>query len=376
MFNKFAVDITRPFNLAGLDGLRAIAILLVLFHHAWEYTGVSQFGKSVTSILKLGWVGVDIFFVLSGFLICAVLLQARGQQKFFSTFYFRRMFRIFPLYYACLAILGLAAVLILVSNRPLPPALSDVDKIWVNVFYLTNIFMAFQGFDWAFFRPTWTLALEEQFYLIFPLLVFFLAPKKLFLTLAGIVVASPMIRLFALEITGSQDFVALFPLCRFDGFAAGALCALIVHNKTEIRTPYLLPTMLLSGFGAAFLLLFAYRSDLTFIAFGYTSIYVFFAGLIYIMCKFNPKSWSFLSAKPMTMVGHLSYSLYLLHMLVRGGLDGLIKWDLTSIPIVILRMLAIVMVSLAVAHLSFRYFEQPIRIKGYRWIKSKSVQTK
>lgn len=371
MNSKFSVNTKSAFNLSQLDGLRAIAILLVLVHHAWNYTGTSNVGKAMTKLFDIGWVGVEIFFVLSGFLICTVLLQLRNEENYFKKFYFRRIFRIFPLYYACLFALFVAALLIQSRGAELPASLQGVDRIWANALYVTNLMMAFNGFDWAFFRPTWTLALEEQFYLIFPFFVAYMSATRLRSVLILVVVLTPVLKLVLLAWTNSYDLIAMFPLCRFDGFSAGAIVALLVWNKEEIKLIVIKTIAISSLFISAYFLFFSYRSEITFIAVAYTSIYLLIGTLIYVLCRWVPRSLSFLSNGFLVKIGQLSYSLYLLHMFVRGAFDFAWKVDPTSIADAFIRLFIICILSLIASWFSYKFFEQPIRKYGYNWLAGK-----
>ena len=121
----------------ALDGLRGIAILLVMLHHFTYYRPTEGIDGLIGDVLFFGWTGVDLFFVLSGFLISGILLDARGSERYFTTFYARRILRIFPLYYLVLFIAFVvlpwfpAVHAVLVGEHASPPQ-------WPYWFYLTN----------------------------------------------------------------------------------------------------------------------------------------------------------------------------------------------------------------------------------------------
>lgn len=150
----------------NLDGLRAFSVLSVMLFHA--------------RILELGWLGVHVFFVLSGFLITGILTREIDSDAYYKTFYIRRMIRIFPLYYlVLLIIIGMAIVQ--------GDSLSDT---WGYFFYLQNIKLGLTNFNTHFprsFDHSWSLAVEEQFYLLFPFFVRIFY-KILPIALAGLVV--------------------------------------------------------------------------------------------------------------------------------------------------------------------------------------------
>jgi len=157
----------------ALDGLRGIAIILVMLHHFTYYRPTSGIDEQIVSVLIFFWTGVDLFFVLSGFLITGILLDTRGNERYFTSFYARRILRIFPLYYL---ILFLALVVL-----PKFPAVHtvligqdasvDLPPQWPYWLYLTNFSIADRGWVHGWVDVAWSLAIEEQFYLIWPLVV-------------------------------------------------------------------------------------------------------------------------------------------------------------------------------------------------------------
>src|SRR6187401_1524909 len=135
----------------ALDGLRGVAIILVMLHHLTLYRPTAGIGGLIGDVLFFGWSGVDLFFVLSGFLITGILIDARGAERYFTTFYARRTLRIFPLYYL---VLFLAFVVlpkfptvysVLAGQVDVPPA-EQVDlPQWPYWLYLTNVSIAARG---------------------------------------------------------------------------------------------------------------------------------------------------------------------------------------------------------------------------------------
>jgi peptidoglycan/LPS O-acetylase OafA/YrhL len=163
-------------HLPALDGLRGIAILLVMaFHRVLLHPGSLE--RSLLGRLGLcGWVGVDLFFVLSGFLITGILFDTKDRPDYFRRFYFRRTVRIFPLYYGfLLGVLGLGVALQATGRSPF-----GWGDFWRNQLvlwtYTTNLAFAAAG-EWYALAPMltltslWSLAIEEQFYLVWPLLI-------------------------------------------------------------------------------------------------------------------------------------------------------------------------------------------------------------
>ena len=210
---------TRVGNrLPALDGLRGIAVLLVLAFHC-RYFFPPWMEKSARPTLDvLGWSGVDLFFVLSGYLITGILLDTKDSSSYFRTFYARRSLRIFPLYFSFVA-----AVLLLAQWR--------VHGFWYLT-YLSN-WQPGHGVNDGYLSHLWSLAIEEQFYLIWPAVVWFVPPGRLKWICIALAVTAAGLRPFA----GSQDQAAyrLTP-CRMDSLALGAFVAIgMRHFEATLR---------------------------------------------------------------------------------------------------------------------------------------------
>jgi peptidoglycan/LPS O-acetylase OafA/YrhL len=205
----------------ALDGVRCFAVLIVAMYHF--------------HILAAGWIGVQVFFVLSGFLITAILVDAKARHagNFFRRFYWRRTLRIFPLYFAYLAIAAIAFAIVAV-----PAAWGD---LWGWLVTYTSNFsrMAIYDKGTEFFVHFWSLAVEEQFYLVWPLTVFLLSTKGLRRLVIALLVLIPLMRLGLgawLADGGMPDervarIVGVFTLSQFDAFAAGAALAVFPHDR-------------------------------------------------------------------------------------------------------------------------------------------------
>src|SRR5579885_3225639 len=159
-------------HIPALDGLRGIAILLVLWFHFRGYLGGEPIQCTLAIIGEFGWIGVDLFFVISGFLITRILLQTKEKPDYFRSFYTRRALRIFPLYYASLAVLFLAPMSFMSHSLPVAH-----DRLWFWI-YLANWNPLFEQIRPGSAAHFWSLSVEEQFYLVWPLLVWALSRKQ------------------------------------------------------------------------------------------------------------------------------------------------------------------------------------------------------
>ena len=180
----------------ALDGLRGIAIILVMLHHFTYYRPTSGIDALIGSVLFFGWTGVDLFFVLSGFLITGILLDTRGSERYFTSFYARRTLRIFPLYYL---VLFLAFVVLpkFPAVHPVLAGQADVPPQWPYWLYLTNFSIADRGWVHGWVDVAWSLAIEEQFYLVWPLVIWLCPPRLVAWLCTAIFVAEVFARSFA-----------------------------------------------------------------------------------------------------------------------------------------------------------------------------------
>jgi peptidoglycan/LPS O-acetylase OafA/YrhL len=209
----------------ALDGLRGIAILLVLLHHYFVLKPATALDEALAQGPYIGWAGVDLFFVLSGFLITGILIDARGSQRYFSSFYARRTLRIFPLYYL-VAFLSLIALPLFPRAYDLLVGPGAPREQWPYWLYLTNFAVADRDrFIHGILDVTWSLAIEEQFYLVWAAAVWLCPARLLAPVCAMLFVAIGGARAWALSSGATAiDLYVLTPY-RADGLALGALLA-------------------------------------------------------------------------------------------------------------------------------------------------------
>jgi peptidoglycan/LPS O-acetylase OafA/YrhL len=223
---------TEPLHLPVLDGFRGAAVLAVMFYHfvaMSPMTLTSHAGKGLRFLTIRGWMGVDLFFVLSGFLITGILLREKADPRYFRNFYARRFLRIFPLYYAFL----FAAFVVAPMFLPLDLASRHVYDLqgWLWA-YLGNVETAIsRSFDfdggWYNLVHLWSLAVEEHFYLFWPLLVWSMSERALLRVAIGACVAAPLLRTVLAADHVFMGTIYMLTPCRIDGLAMGAILAIL-----------------------------------------------------------------------------------------------------------------------------------------------------
>lgn len=233
-------------HLPILDGVRGLAILLVMLYHMTVMDGGIAFDRGFKFAMAFGWVGVDLFFVLSGFLITGILFDSKGSGGYFKNFYARRTLRIFPLYYAvvffCLVVIP--KILPAVLPHVLPDSavqllMSKIDRFgyvtgyehWFWL-YLCNVPMAYLGtYMHGILGVCWSLAIEEQFYLIWPAVIY-LCSRKAAIRVCVILLVLALAWRLALQFVFQANHVAVYVSTpsRMDALAAGALLALVMRR--------------------------------------------------------------------------------------------------------------------------------------------------
>jgi peptidoglycan/LPS O-acetylase OafA/YrhL len=220
-------------HLPGLDGIRGLAILLVMFSHFIVVGDNIGKGTPISTFLHSGYLGVDLFFVLSGFLITGILIDSKSSKNYFGAFYLRRALRIFPVYYGLLTVAWLTVVFVTPGDRQVLTGANSMAWYWL---YASNIGMAVKGNwlaspTWVGLGHFWSLAVEEQFYLVWPLVVYLIPVKSLKRLCLVLVLISPLVHLCLIEwfgggaMGGRSAYVST--LNRVGVLAAGGWLAII-----------------------------------------------------------------------------------------------------------------------------------------------------
>lgn len=363
-----------PARMPELDGLRAIAIMMVLVWHYFSTQVAAEPGTPLAAAIglaKASWSGVDLFFVLSGFLIGGILLDNRTSPNIIRNFYIRRACRILPLYLVTLAAFFLARSL---SGEPDAWLYRGSLPDWSYLTFTQNFFMARESqFGAHWLDVTWSLALEEQFYLFVPVVLVFLPLRVGLAILVSLIVLAPLLRA---QVGGIGAYV--LPFCRADALLIGVLCAVAVRQRLWSVLNGTFTTALIVAAGLFFvgipLLIKAGLMEMGG-SFVHSYFAVFYAVLLLGVLRSlgstltSPLRWP--SARWM---GERSFAIYLLHQPVSGMLHGSLAGgapaiaDLGGACITI----ASLIVTLILAEVSFRLVEKPAMDYGRRFAYSGS----
>lgn len=315
-------------HIPALDAVRGIAILMVLLYHC-NYppsAGAGWLATAIYRVLRLGGAGVDLFFVLSGFLITGILFDTKQSAHYFRNFYIRRTLRIFPLYYGVLIVSFL--ILPLFGVRVDSDASENQVWLW---FYATNFAQAWHEFSSFFgtFSHFWSLAIEEHFYLVWPCVIFFCTRKTALWACAGCIAIATVCRL-ALLVSGDHS-VAVYVLtpCRMDALAAGACLALVArgpHGTARLGRWAILGVVIA---GVILAVLFQRKIDLprmdsSVLALRFSLSIVICAAVVLSAINAAPTTWvgRFWNNGLLRFFGKYSYALYVFHYPL-GPLFGL-----------------------------------------------------
>lgn len=357
-----------------LDGIRGIAILLVLICHYWVGTIKSDPNSMVSHLtrrLSLTWSGVDLFFVLSGFLIAGILIDNRHARNYFSAFYVRRMCRIFPLYFFWLFLFVVLGLATRGQTQTAYNSLFHVPSplpLWSYATFTQNIFMFTRrtyGAGWL--GITWSLAIEEQFYLLLPLMLWLVPAKKVPYVLAILILLAPLLRLFFLNFHPHFDFSIYLMPSRSDALLLGVAGAYMVRNERALRSLsenrtllYIALGILLSGVALLTLIQSSPSSEsMTYLGYSWLAL-LYFCFLLIAVTESRGIVSAITRNVWLRRMGRLAYGLYIYHLAILWLTHGLVlnQEPQTANRTDLLVTLIALVLTFVVSYLSWAIFEK------------------
>lgn len=340
-----------------LDAVRGVAVLLVLLHNTDRYPALH-----LHLISDNGWMGVDLFFVLSGFLITGILLDTKQSEGYFKNFYARRCLRIWPLYYALLFFMFVIVPVVRPSEAGTVFAARS-SPWWAYPVFLQNFLVPIPTMATGALGVTWSLAVEEQFYLVWPWVVRFCTEAQLRDIAIAVICLSPVLRFY---LSTHQVNIYSNTFCRLDGLMAGALLALVIRSAGFAPSKFLTQAWTIF-FVSAPLALVVEAVHARWI--GFSVISLASVSFVY-LALFSPQRWlrALLTNRFLVYTGTISYGIYLLQKI---PLDVAKTFHLDRHQFLALPMT--VAATYAMAAISWNLLEKPI-LKLKRFFESKSVR--
>ena len=350
-----------------LDGVRAVAIWMVMIAHVLfafpnPDHAFDQMPRVIRLLLDHGWLGVDLFFALSGFLITGILLDTKEKPHYARNFYGRRLLRIFPLY-----ILSSLVMWLFYSN--------STRYLLISLVFLANFSQPLHVHEPHGMGILWSLNVEEHFYLLWPWLVLLLNRRQLAYTASALVLLSPVLRWYC---SAHGIEIYYYSWFRLDGLATGALLAMWVrsghHNKKNSLRLAAILTGVFLVITAAGLPFGIMQESVAGHALRFTQANAVFGGLLVsVLALLNTPFTAIFRIRFATLAGELSYCLYLIHLAVGDAYVELtnrfsIHPEQLFGPFgaVLVRFVAVIGASYLIALFSWKYFEQPfLRLKKH-----------
>jgi peptidoglycan/LPS O-acetylase OafA/YrhL len=351
-----------------LDGIRGLALIMVLIYHLINNQilltdNPSQFEIIIRKLSYFTWSALDLFFVLSGYLIAKVLIENKSSENYFRTFYIRRILRIMPLFYLlllCYYILrttGIADPEGFLFNNELP--------LWSYFVYIQNYMMAYSGtYGAKILTPTWSLGLDEQFYLLLPAILYFFKKEWIPYAVVPLIIAAPIFR-------ASTDmfYMKILPFqMRMDGLFIGVLLAYFVCEKELLRRTIGKGKLILAVILVLLTLIFFLTYFNKIGELNHSLFNVVFALLILSAISFRKGLLSkLLSSRVLQFFGFVSYGTYLFHQFISGILHATIlnqQPRLSNLADFGVTMLTLVL-SILVGFLLHLYIEKPLIKLGH-----------
>ncbi|WP_372366304.1 acyltransferase family protein [Candidatus Uabimicrobium sp. HlEnr_7] len=360
-------------HIKGLDGIRGIAIILVMVFHffvEWPYWTHGNFWINILGFsFRLCDVGVQTFFVLSGYLISGILLDQRSSNGYFFNFISRRTLRIFPLYYSYLLImLVFFPMLIGEDYTKLFRNFSNGDMFWFFS-YSSNVLFFINGhYDYPLFLVvTWSLAVEEQFYLFWPFVIKYFSLKNLFTVVYLLITFSLFCRgYFALTTVDKGSGWTFLVICNFDMLCMGTFIALLLResnfrkklwNRITICGLIALPFFVVISF--------VFKHGIMREVFARFCWGLFSMSLVTLVIN-NRVKWyvGIVSSTVLTLFGKYSYGLYLMHTIVFAFI---VPWnDSQGIFDIVLLFSVYILVSILLSMIVYQVIEKPfLKLKRF-----------
>jgi peptidoglycan/LPS O-acetylase OafA/YrhL len=344
-------------HMPGLDVVRGLAIASVLFFHGIYQANTSfapklpLYFRNLMELFSFGNMGVELFFVLSGFLITGILLDTRENSNYYKTFYMRRILRILPVYLLMILILRISAYI-------------SWAFVLVSLLYAVN--MTISSVRGGTYPAFWSLSVEEQFYLVWPVCVRKLRPRHTFYLALFLVIATPLLR-YVLQGVPRFDDIIFKPWAVADFFAGGGVMAMLIRSS---RTIEWLPRICIATFAAAgvlFTLWYSIRhmhqsSTMRALRATEMSPWVLLFSASVLMSYLLPNISANIVGRFFAFLGYISYGLYLCHPLIQSVIER--RWTMLSLDgnfLVIgitARFFVIMGLAVGISYLSRRTFEE------------------
>ena len=333
-----------PEKIRQLDGVRGVAILLVMLHNATRKDPELHLQR----IFDSGWMGVDLFFVLSGFLITRILLNMRQSDGYFKNFYARRILRIWPLYYSVLFLIFVVIPFVRPSTAAQIFAARS-SPWWAFPLFLQNFLLPAPAAAAASLGVAWSLGIEEQFYLVWPWAVRYFSQSQLRRIAIAVICASPVLRFYLTQ--HQVDIYSNF-FCRLDGLMAGALLASFLHSRLLQPARFTKLAWICLGLAAPLALVTDAFNDRWLVH----SLAVVAAVSFIYLSLFSSLRWfqALMTNRFLVYTGTISYGLYLLHKIPFDVLQTF--WPNSHLVLVLILG---TVASYAVAILSWHILERP-----------------
>lgn len=299
-----------------LNGLRGAAFLFIFFFHTLRFEPQNFLLKVANALFRSGWLGVDLFFVLSGFLITRIMFDYSEELHKYKIFYTRRILRIFPIYYLVLVFVFFISPLFTEFFVPL-------EKLkFYFLTYTYNLWVIFSD-SWAkegALDHFWYLCVEEQFYLFWPFIIFALINKKLKNFFIFMFIFSVLLKISVATQVKDWFIIYVFPLCRLEGFASGAFIAILhkeghLKNKRHALVLLLLMSAVLLILGVSLKGFYLY--DKSIVATLPPLVSLFCASLLYLLIVDGDNLMKkLMRSRFLTFFGLYSYGLYVYHYII------------------------------------------------------------